>query len=305
MPSDIIQDGSVGGQIPGIPAFRVVHADVFTEREERLGALATGHALERYLRFTAALSRAQADVLRSLPVLPLPDERTLSHCREHGLPALSVDGHRRGAAWRGALVQIAAKLDADALPARAAEVVERVRAKRAEELEDAAGDLLEGAYSELDAAEAPFIAAALQVYWVKMALQLGGRATANPAQIGLCPVCGSHPVASVIRIGGAQQGLRYLVCSLCACEWHMVRVKCSACGSTKGISYFSIEAAAEAIKAECCDECKTYLKIFYLEKDTSLVPAADDLASLALDVLVDQEGYNRIGPNLLFLPGTA
>ena len=69
-------------------------------------------------------------------------------------------------------------------------------------------------------------------------------------------------------------------------------------------SYFNIAAASEAIKAECCDECKTYLKIFYLEKDTSLVPAADDLASLTLDMLVDREGYNRIGPNLLFLPGT-
>ncbi len=118
-------------------------------------------------------------------------------------------------------------------------------------------------------------------------------------------MCGSHPVASVVRIGGAQQGLRYLVCSLCASEWHMVRVKCSACGSTKGISYLGLDGGSEAIKAECCDECKTYLKIFYLEKDTSLVPAADDLATLALDMLVDQEGYNRIGPNLLFLPGAA
>ena len=168
-----------------------------------------------------------------------------------------------------------------------------------------ATDLLAGAYEGLDAGETPFVAAALQLYWVKMALQIGDRATALPAQIGLCPVCGSHPVASVVRIGGAQQGLRYLVCSLCASEWHMVRVKCSACGSTKGISYLGIDGASQAIKAECCDECKTYLKIFYLEQDTSLVPAADDLATLALDMLVDQAGYNRIGPNLLFLPGAA
>ena len=69
-------------------------------------------------------------------------------------------------------------------------------------------------------------------------------------------------------------------------------------------SVISIESGSDAIKAECCDECKTYLKIFYLEKDTAIVPAADDLASLALDMLVDQEGYSRIGPNLLFLPGS-
>jgi FdhE protein len=83
----------------------------------------------------------------------------------------------------------------------------------------------------------------------------------------------------------------------------MVRVKCFACGSTKGISYYGVEGAGDAIKAECCDQCKAYLKIFYLEKNTGLVPAADDLASLALDMLVDKAGYHRLGPNLLFAPG--
>jgi FdhE protein len=303
MSSEIIQDGSVAGQIPDIPAFRPVPADVFAERGERLGTLAPGHALEPYLRFAAALSRAQAEVLQSLPELRVPDEHTLVHCREHGLPALSVDGHRRDAVWRDGLAELTARLNGDTLTAQAVDVLTRIRSAGQNKLEAAAAGLLAGAYADLDPGEAPFVAAALQVYWAKMALQLGERATANPAQIGLCPVCGSHPVASVVRIGGAQQGLRYLVCSLCASEWHMVRVKCSACGSTKGISYLGIEAGADAIKAECCDECKTYLKIFYLEKDTSMVPVADDLASLALDMLVDQEGYNRIGPNLLFMPG--
>ena len=60
--------------------------------------------------------------------------------------------------------------------------------------------------------------------------------------------------------------------------------------------------SSNAIKAECCDECKTYLKIFYLKKDTSIVPAADDLAYVSLDLLVDQEGKAAIGANLLFVP---
>jgi FdhE protein len=202
------------------------------------------------------------------------------------------------------LSELISRLDKESLPAESADVLKRVRSADETQLEAAAANLLAGIYAELDPGEAPLIASALQVYWVKLALQLGARATSHPAQIGLCPVCGSHPVGSVVRIGGAQQGLRYLVCSLCASEWHVVRIKCSACGSTKGISYLGIEGVSEAIKAECCDECKTYLKIFYLEKDTSMVPVADDLASLTLDMLVDQEGYNRIGPNLLFLPGS-
>lgn len=305
MSTQIIKDGSIAGQVPDIPAFRAVSADVFTERAERFRALAPGHALQAYLHFAAALSFAQAEILHSSPTLPVPDESTLAHCRDHGLPPLSVDGHRRDPAWREGLIQLVHALAHAPLPAPAAEVLQQLQASRPDHLETAASALLAGAYAGLDAGEAPFVAAALQLYWAKMALQIGDRATALPAQIGLCPVCGSHPVASVVRIGGAQQGLRYLVCSLCAAEWHMVRVKCSACGSTKGISYLGIEGASQAVKAESCGECKTYLKIFYLEQDTSLVPAADDLATLALDMLVDQDGYNRIGPNLLFLPGAA
>ena len=304
MPAEIIRDGSLAGQIPDIPAFLRVTADVFAERGARLRALAPEHTLGPYLNFASSLSLAQSAVLHSFPELPLPEDHTLAHCREHGLPALSAYGHRRDPAWRRALSELISRLDKESLPAESADVLKRVRSAGETQLEAAAANLLAGIYAELDAGETLFIAAALQVYWVKLALQLGACVTSPPAQIGLCPVCGSHPAASVVRIGGAQQGLRYLICSLCASEWHVVRIKCSGCGSTKGISYLGIEGVSEAIKAECCDECKTYLKIFYLEKDTSMVPVADDLASLTLDMLVDQEGYNRIGPNLLFLPGS-
>ena len=301
--SEIIRDGSVARQIPQIPTFRAASPSVFAERAARFAVVAADHPLEAYLRFAAALSQAQHQVLARLPDLPVPDEPTLEHCFEHGLPPLSVDGHRRDAAWRSALAQLLGALDRGALPAAGVAILERLHRASEDKLEAAAAGLIAGAYTELDAAEAAFIGAALQVYWVKMALQLG--APSAPEQIGLCPVCGSHPMASVVRIGGAQQGLRYLVCALCCSEWHMVRVRCSACGSTKDISYLGVDGGSEAIKAECCDPCKTYVKIFYLEKDTRLVPAVDDLASLGLDMLVNQAGYNRIGPNLLFAPGAS
>ena len=32
-------------------------------------------------------------------------------------------------------------------------------------------------------------------------------------------------------------------------------------------------------------------------------PVADDLATLALDILMDESGYERASPNLLFVPG--
>jgi FdhE protein len=301
--SEIIRDGSLAGGIPSIPQFRPVELDVFGERAERFAALAPGHSLEAYLRFAAALSRVQDQVLRGFPDVPLPDAQALEQCRAHGLPPLSVDGYRRAPAWQAGLRKLLSALDAQTVPAQAQPVLDALRTAPADALESAAGHLLAGAFAEIDAGQAPFVAAALQVYWVRMAGTLGEAGLSPQVQYGLCPVCGSYPVASVVRIGGAQQGLRYLVCSLCASEWHAVRVKCSACASTKGISYLSIEGASEAVKAEVCDECKTYLKIFYLEKDTQLVPAADDLATLSLDILVDEQGYNRVGPNLLFAVG--
>ena len=130
------------------------------------------------------------------------------------------------------------------------------------------------------------------------------RAIGKLEQGGLCPVCGSHPVAGIVRIGGAQQGLRYLSCSLCATEWHMVRIKCSSCESTRGISYYVLEGSNGAVKAESCDECNSYLKLLYMEKDHQMEPVADDLASLALDVLMDETGKARGGPNLFFHPGS-
>jgi FdhE protein len=164
--------------------------------------------------------------------------------------------------------------------------------------------VLSNAYEAVDPAIAPFVGAALQAYWVKLALQLADRAFAPDAPFGTCPVCASYPVAGAVRIGGAAQGLRYLVCSLCGSEWHVVRVKCSACASTAGISYLNIQGAKDSVKAEVCAECRTYLKQFYLEKDTAIVPAADDLATLALDMLVFEQNYGRLGANLLLAPGS-
>jgi FdhE protein len=302
--TEIIRDGSIAGAIPSIPQFRTVAPDVFAERATRLRALAAGHAMEEYLRFAAALSEAQARVLARFPDLPVPDAQTLQRCRDHGMPPLAAQGLRRDAAWRDGLQAMARSLNAEALPAPARSVVERLAAGAEEGLEASADALLASDYDALDAALAPFVGAALQVYWVKLALQLGDQGFAQDAPYGTCPVCASYPVAGVVRVGGAAQGLRYLVCALCASEWHVVRVKCSACASTAGISYLGIEGAKESVKAEVCAECNTYLKVFYAENDPLLEPAADDLATLALDMLVFEQGYGRLGPNLLLAPGS-
>jgi FdhE protein len=112
-------------------------------------------------------------------------------------------------------------------------------------------------------------------------------------------VCGTLPVASVVRVDRGSQGYRYLHCPLCATEWHMVRVTCSQCQATNGITYHSIEGGSQALRAESCDSCRCYRKIFYQEKDMDVEPVADDLASLALDLLMSEAGYHRASGNPL------
>jgi len=295
-------DSVLTGGVPSILEFRPVQKTVFAERAGRLRDLARGHAMEEYLQFACALARAQAAELERFPDAPVPAPARLKHCQQHGLPPLSIENPAQGA-WQRGLLRLLEALNQEALPPQAARIVAALRDEDAAALEGDAANVLMGAYAEIDPGRAPFIGAALQLYWAKMALKLGNDGRSAKVDFRLCPVCGSPPVVSLVRIRGAAQGLRFLVCSLCASEWHLVRVKCSSCASTKSISYLFVEGANDAVKAECCDDCKTYLKILYLEKDQGIEPIADDLSTLALDLLVDEQGYHRLGPNLLLAPG--
>ncbi len=57
----------------------------------------------------------------------------------------------------------------------------------------------------------------------------------------------------------------------------------------------------DAAKAEACDRCHTYLKLFYLEQNPRAEPFADDVATLSLDLLMSEAGYARSGVNLFLL----
>jgi FdhE protein len=221
------------------------------------------------------------------------------------MPPLGAQGHTRLPLWRTVLRQICSGLDADTLPAAACATIERLQQQDAASLERLADRLLVGDFAGMDRASVPFIAAALQVYWLHMATSLGTAAFAPLPTAHLCPVCGSEPVASVVRIGGAEQGLRYLHCSLCNAEWHAVRIKCVYCDTTKGISYYGIEGGSAAIKAEHCEQCASYLKILYMEKDPGVEAVADDVASLTLDVLMAESGFGRNGVNPFLTGGDA
>ena len=303
MATTIIEPGFI--QPPSIePSFlRQPNPSVlFGERSRRLMSLAEGHAMADFLRFMGHLAEAQQHALNNLGTPKLPDAEQIMLCKTHGMPPLGTQTLLRDASWREGLSTILEQVSGQANAATQAAIA-RIQALSEAELEIFADRLLSGDYAGLDLAAAPLIGAALQVFWVRLASALEPDDFSRPDVHTLCPACGSLPTASVVRIGGVEQGLRYLHCSLCESEWNMVRIKCSHCESTKGIAYFNIDGGDEAVKAETCDECNSYLKILYMEKNMAVDPIADDLASLSLDILMDEAGYQRSGPNLLLFPG--
>ena len=301
-----------------IPRIRLPDpVSLFARRAARLRHLSENHTVGDYLRLMAALCDAQQATLARVATMPPPDSsvarelaQRVAQAVRHGMPPFQAAGWPRDSRWRTILHEVCAVVAVlPEFPAGVRAVCSRLRALQAEQLEEQADLLLAGRVDGVATEAAPFIMAALQVYWAHMAAalsmdiakELAGEGTVNHAAApsGVCPVCGILPVASVVRADKQYQGYRYLHCALCATEWHLVRVKCSHCLSTEGIAFQTIAGGSEAIRAETCESCHTYRKILYQEKDTEVEPVADDLGSLALDLLMAEEGYHRGSANPL------
>src|SRR5262245_2836762 len=209
---------------------------------------------------------------------------------------------RQPETWRDALAVIAERI-APRMPTPTAGLVRGLASASESYLENAAASVLHFDYPSPDARVVPFIGAALQVHQVQRVTVLGEAAFAGADMPKVCPVCSSPPVASTLRIDVPVPGSRYLHCALCGTNWHHPRGRCTQCDARDKLAYFHVEGGTEVVKAEACDACLSYLKVIDQEKDPLADPVADDLATLALDVLMDESGYERAGPNLFFVPG--
>jgi FdhE protein len=271
---------------------------VFARRAERLIRLAATNSLADFLSFMAAIADAQAAVLAALPGLA---ELTIDGGQ--GAPPLDRRSWRPDASWRRALAAILDRLGKEPLTAETRAAVERLTRSPSITLDALVDKTVCFETGEVEPAEGCLLFAALQTCWTGKAGAIILRAVPSPDRAGACPVCGSPPIASLVHSAGLFSGSRFLVCSLCTTEWHLVRIKCANCNSTKGIAYLEIEGGDGLVKAETCDECRTYTKIIYTEKDPHAEVFADDLATLGLDIMVDEAGWRRATPNPFLLPG--
>ncbi|VVD86509.1 formate dehydrogenase [Pandoraea nosoerga] len=357
----ILQPGQIESlDRTAIPRLRMPQrAEVFSARAGRLRQLADGHPLGDYLRLMAAVADAQQRLVDTLDA-PRPSPEAIARAQQHCMPLVPATGGYEAGRWQPLLVPLLDAVVAQSgVPAGVRGVLDRIRNADPAALDASAQSLLAGHGKGVDPASAPFLMAALQVLWTGVASRFDAGEVPMLDVPNVCPVCGTLPVASVVRIGGPHEGYRYLACGLCSTEWHMVRVKCSHCEASEHVAYHVVDAAGDTaaldakaakvakaldvesgqpassgqsaqsapadegeapaegrtkrhgldeaarrvasspIRAESCDDCHSYRKIFYQDKDPFVEPVADDLASLALDVLMGEAGYARANGNPL------
>lgn len=297
MTDDLQPDPSLIGGVPKPPlAVLPEPVKLFQARARRFAFLAETSELAPYLTFLAELARLQARLAATLPpVTPVTPERT-DAAAQAGMPPIDRAALATDAGLAAALEAFALGAAELEMPEPARLALDAVRAADADDRRWLLTNILSDRIPEDSAAPHLFVAAAAQVHLARLAATLDAEALV-PVHVGICPACGGRPVTSSVMGAQGIENVRYAACAACATQWNEVRVKCLCCGSTKGISYRSVETVEATVKAEVCRECKSWVKIFYQVKNPSLDPVADDVGSLGLDILMKDMSFRRGGFN--------
>ena len=115
----------------------------------------------------------------------------------------------------------------------------------------------------------------------------------NSARLGgCCPICGGEPLMGRLE---RESGKRVLGCYLCRTEWVFRRLECPFCGSSDQEKLrFFYDQENPRYRVEVCDRCKTYLKTVDARERTKEIPLlVENLATLDLDLVAEQEGFRR------------
>jgi FdhE protein len=170
----LVSDPGEIGRVPSAPPLVLPAApEVFSLRAERLEALAPGQPFATFLRFMAALARAQRAVLARLPPPPPTATRALSN-----RPLLDRRSLLASTLWEDALGTIADALGSAALPAEAASVLSALLARPQAERARFAARIVDRHVAVEETAEAVFLVAALQTVWTREASALSASAAA-------------------------------------------------------------------------------------------------------------------------------
>ena len=265
---------------------------MFAQRAGRLRSFAERHALRSYLIFLADLADVQHRLEDGLAEAAAAAADTMAQARQFGMPPLDRSGFTRDAAFDETWRRLLALADDIAMPESARLALTRVKAGGGVAEAELIRGVLSNAIPADALAEHVFVAAVLEVHFARLAARLDGKML-GPVGQGACPVCGAPPVSSLVVGWRDAHATRFCACSLCGTLWNYPRIKCTLCGSTKNIAYQEIAGGPATVKAETCGSCGRYVKILQQREDASLDPVADDVATLALDLLLRDSGFRR------------
>ncbi len=295
--SNVEPDPSVIGNIAKPPFVKLPDAQrIFADRAARFRALATGHQLEAYLKLLAGISQAQSDIQQELPPPQMPDAGLLARAKEHKMPPLDRSTFNPDNVFDETFDRLLGRAELLEMPREARAALDRVKAAETGARNMMVHNVLADAIPMEALAEHVFVAAALQVHFVRLAARLDDGSLVDLGH-GICPCCGGAPASTMIVGWTGADGTRFCACSLCGTLWNYTRVHCTLCGSNKKIQYQEVEGSQGLIKAEACEDCRGYVKMMYQQKHSDFEPIADDVASLGLDILVQELGFRRGGVN--------
>ena len=268
-------------------------ADIFAQRAIRFQELAQqdNSSWHDYLSIMASLAQAQQHALDQHPRQPENAPAQAPAVPAHTISSLkTIIGH------------IAPSLS-EATQATLQTLINTPET----ELIAIAQRVLQGDIPEREQAYQIWLQAALQVAYTAQAQQQNDDTIPPQDDRAHCPNCGNEAIASIILSGGDWDGLRYQHCALCNSQWNALRAKCTFCNDQSAISHQQIDTPEaspvyQGARAECCGKCHHYRKTFLRSQQQHADPIADDLASLALDMLLAEENeYTRGGHNPFWL----
>src|SRR5262249_22225498 len=164
--------------------------------------------------------------------MPVPDAIARAH--EFGMPPLDRNKFTSDAAFETTLERLFALAGDIDMPAAARDALGRARSADAGARDNMVRNVLADSMPVEALADHLYAAAALQVHFARMAARLDAKKL-TPLGDGVCPSCGGPPVSSMVVGWTGAHGTRFCSCALCSTLWHVVRIKCVLCSSTKGI----------------------------------------------------------------------
>lgn len=266
----------------------------------RFESLAGGNPLGPYLGFLARIAEAQNRAQLAVSAPPAHDTSRFAHRFEHRMPPLAKEELGEQPGSHELLDQFIHESQMADAPELAERARERVAAMSGPERLALAFSIFDGAYPAEQLGESLNVAAALQVHMARLASGLDPKAL-PPIADGTCPVCGNPPVASLLVSWAGAGRARYCCCTLCGALWNYLRVKCTSCSSESGIGYFTIAEGSTEIAVETCSVCRSYIKHFHQDRRPDIEPMADDIASFALDLKMQEESFQRASVNPLMV----